>query len=51
MEVINISKETGATLETIGIYAFFIVIGLFSVWVIGTFFKNIGVLKGEEVLS
>jgi hypothetical protein len=51
MEVIAISKETGAVLETIGIYAFFIVIGLFSVWVIGTFFKNIGVLKGEEVMS
>ena len=51
MEVITISKETGAMLETIGVYAFFIVIGVFSVWVIGTFFKNISVLKGEEVIS
>jgi hypothetical protein len=48
MEVIPISKGTGAVLETIGIWAFFVVIGGFSVWVIGTFLKNIRVLKGEE---
>ncbi len=47
MGVINISKSMGATLDTIGIWAFFIVIGGFSVWVIGTFLKNIGVLRGE----
>ncbi len=51
MEVISISKQTGAILESIGVYAFFIVISLFSVWVIGTFLKNINVLKGEEVIS
>jgi len=51
MEVLAISKEMGAVLETIGVWAFFIVIGGFSVWVIGTFLKNIGVLKGEEVRS
>ena len=51
MDVIPISKQTGAVLETIGVWAFFIVIGGFGVWVIGTFFKNIGVLKGEEVTS
>ncbi len=48
MEVIPISEGTGAVLETIGIWAFFIVIGGFSVWVIGTFLKNIRVLKGED---
>ena len=48
MEVIPISKGTGDVLETIGIWAFFVVIGGFSVWVIGTFFKNIRRLKGEE---
>jgi len=48
MDVIPISKQTGAILETIGIWAFFIVIGGFSVWVIGTFLSNIKVLKGEE---
>ena len=51
MEVIPISKQTGAVLETIGIWAFFIVIGGFGVWVVGTFLKNIGVLKGEEATS
>jgi uncharacterized membrane protein YfcA len=50
MEVITISKETGALLDSIGVWAFFIVIGGFGVWVIGTFLKNIGVLKGEEVI-
>ena len=48
MGVIPISTGTGAVLETIGVWAFFIVIGGFSVWVIGTFLRNIGVLKGEE---
>ena len=47
MGVINISKGMGATLDTIGIWAFFIVIGGFGIWVIGTFLKNIGQLKGE----
>ena len=51
MGYIPISKSTGAMLDTIGVWAFFIVIGAFSVWVIGTFVKNIGVLKGEEVKS
>jgi uncharacterized membrane protein YfcA len=48
MDVIPISKGTGAVLETIGIWAFFVVIGGFSVWVIGTFLKNIRILRGEE---
>ena len=48
MDIIPITKETGAVLETIGIWAFFIVIGGFSVWVIATFLGNIGALKGEE---
>ena len=47
MGVINISKTLGNTLDTIGIWAFFIVIAGFGVWVIGTFLKNITVLKGE----
>ncbi|MBW2604898.1 MAG: sulfite exporter TauE/SafE family protein [Deltaproteobacteria bacterium] len=51
MEVIPISKQTGAILETIGVWAFFIVIAGFSVWVIGTFLANIKVLKGEEAKS
>ena len=48
MNIIPISRQAGAVLETIGVWAFFIVIGGFSVWVIGTFIGNVGVLKGEE---
>ena len=46
--VIPISKTVGDVLESIGVWAFFLVIGGFGVWVIGTFLKNISVLKGEE---
>jgi uncharacterized membrane protein YfcA len=49
MGVMPISRQLGGTLETIGIWAFFFVIGGFGVWVIGTFLKNINALKGEEV--
>lgn len=49
MEVIPLSRQTGAILDSIGVWAFFIVIAGFGVWVIGTFFANIGVLKGGEV--
>ncbi|MBA3017785.1 MAG: sulfite exporter TauE/SafE family protein, partial [Desulfobacteraceae bacterium] len=41
MEVIKINPGLASVLETIGIWAFFIVIGAFSVWVIGTFLTNI----------
>jgi uncharacterized membrane protein YfcA len=51
LEVIPISKQTGVLLDSIGIWAFFIVIGGFGIWVIGTFLTNIGKLKGEEALS
>ena len=48
MEVIPLDKSTGVILDTIGIWAFFIVIGGFAVWVVGTFFKNTKVLRGGE---
>ena len=48
MDVIPLSPGTCAILDSIGVWAFFIVIGGFGVWVIGTFLKNIAVLKGEE---
>ncbi len=47
LEFITLSKETAGILDKIGIYAFFIVIGIFAVWVIGTFLMNIKKLKGE----
>jgi len=51
MDVITISKGTGAFLESIGVWAFFIVISGFAIWVIGTFLINIRVLKGEGIKS
>lgn len=48
MGYLPISSALGDTLNVIGIWAFFIVIGGFSVWVIGTFLKNIKNLKVEE---
>jgi hypothetical protein len=51
MGYLPISEHTGKILDTIGVWAFFIVIGAFSVWVIGTFLMNIKTLKGEGVHS
>jgi uncharacterized membrane protein YfcA len=47
MGYIPISKELGSTLDTIGVWAFFIVITGFGVWVIGTFLLNLKTLRGE----
>ncbi len=47
LDILPISKGVGDALNTIGIWAFFIVIGAFSVWVISTFLKNINALKKE----
>jgi len=49
--IISISKKTGAVLDSIGVWALFIVIAIFAVWIFGTFFTNIGLLKGEEARS
>jgi hypothetical protein len=51
MDIIKISKKTGTLLDTIGVWALFIVIAIFAVWVLGTFFMNLGVLKGKEATS
>ncbi|MFO7707906.1 MAG: sulfite exporter TauE/SafE family protein [Desulfobacterales bacterium] len=48
MELIPLSKSAAHTLEVIGIWAFFVIIGGFGVWVVGTFFANLGVLRKEE---
>ncbi|HUV49963.1 MAG TPA: sulfite exporter TauE/SafE family protein [Anaerolineae bacterium] len=49
MDVIKINPGLASVLESIGVWAFFVVIGAFSVWVIGTFLVNIPKLKGEGV--
>ena len=51
LDIIKISKGTGAFLDKIGVWALFIVIAIFALWVVGTFFMNIGVLKGREGTS
>ncbi|EGB13385.1 protein of unknown function DUF81 [Pseudodesulfovibrio mercurii] len=48
MDIISLSPGMGSILNTIGIWAFFIVIGGFSVWVVGTFLMNISKLKRKE---
>jgi hypothetical protein len=48
MDVIPITPALGKMLDTIGIWAFFIVISGFGAWVIGTFLTNISRLKGDK---
>lgn len=45
MKLINLSKVTLNVLDKIAIWSFFIVIGIFAVWVISTFFLNLKTLK------
>ncbi len=47
MELINWSAQTVHILEQVGIYGFFIAIGIFCFWVFKAFFTNLNVLKGE----
>jgi uncharacterized membrane protein YfcA len=45
MEVVSLPPMAVRILDQIGVWAFFIVIALFAVWVIGTFFRNFAVLR------
>jgi uncharacterized protein len=47
LEVISLSDSTAKLLTQVGTWAFFIVIAIFAVWVIGTFLANIKTLRGE----
>lgn len=47
MEIINISDSLAKGLSFVGLIVFFVVIGIFAVWVIGKFLGNIKVLRGE----
>lgn len=47
LEIISISENLAGILATIGNVAFFIVIGIFSVWVISKFIANIKTLRNE----
>ena len=47
MEILDISKAMASILTTIGNWLFFVAVGIFAVWVIGKFFSNLKVLRGE----
>ena len=46
LELISLPASVVKVLDMIGIWAFFLVIGIFAAWVIGTFFSNLKTLKG-----
>lgn len=47
MEILDISDALAKMLTQVGTWVFFIVIGIFAVWVIGTFIASTGKLRGE----
>jgi uncharacterized membrane protein YfcA len=47
MKIVAIPKSVTGVLDTVGFYVFFLVVGLFAVWVLREFFGNIGKLRGE----
>jgi uncharacterized membrane protein YfcA len=49
LEVLPVSHSVVSVLDQIGIWAFFIVIGIFAAWVIGTFVSNFKTLRGDIV--
>lgn len=51
MDLIPLSKSTCLVLNDIGMWLFFITVGGFGVWVIGTFLMNLATLKSGEAHS
>jgi uncharacterized membrane protein YfcA len=47
MKLVPISKDVTSSLDSAGIWIFFVIIGLFAVWVLREFFSNVGALRGE----
>jgi len=47
MEIINISESLAKGLTFVGLVIFFVVIGIFALWVIGKFLGNTKLLRGE----
>lgn len=48
LEYIQMSKSAVNGIEFVGNIIFWIVVGIFGVWVIGKFLTNMGKLRGEE---
>ena len=51
MDLIPLSKSICDILNTVGMYLFFITVGGFGIWVIGTFLVNLKTLKSGEAHS
>jgi len=49
MEYISISKSVGGGIEFAGLIIFFVIVGVFGIWVFSMFFKNFNVLRGKEL--
>ena len=47
MEIISISESLAKGLNFAGLIIFFVVIGIFALWVISKFFANTKTLRGE----
>src|SRR5208283_2284793 len=47
MEVIRISDSLASGLSQVGTWVFFVVIGIFAIWVLGKFFGSMKFLRGE----
>jgi uncharacterized membrane protein YfcA len=47
MKVITVSKDVTGFLDSAGIWIFFVIIGLFAVWVMREFFANVAALRRE----
>jgi len=48
LEYIQMSKPVVNGIEFVGNIIFWIVVGIFGIWVMGKFFTNMGKLRGEE---
>jgi uncharacterized protein len=49
MEYISISKSLADGIDFIGLIIFFLICGIFGVWVFTMFFKNLNVLRGKGI--
>jgi uncharacterized membrane protein YfcA len=49
MKIISLSPAMGKMLAAVGNWTFFIVVGIFAVWVMGRFFTSLDALRGKEV--
>lgn len=47
MEILDISKGTVDLISTLANWVFFLVVGVFALWVMSKFFGNIRLLRGE----